>query len=106
VELPRLQEIWTRYRDQGLSIVAVQSDQNHEKGRRLVEEKALTFHILHNEEENDVVNGVYHSEGNPTTYLIDGEDRILSYHLGFQAGDEVELEREITNLLASPDGCN
>ena len=105
MELPRLEEIWQEFKDQGLSIVAVQSDQDHEKGRLLVEEKGLTFHILHNEEENDVVNDVYLSEGNPSTFIIDRAGRVLSYHLGFQEGDEDELEKEITDLLASPDGC-
>ena len=104
MELPRLEEIWKKYKDEGLSIVAIQSDQDREKGLRLVEEKGLTFHILHNEEENDVVNGVYRSEGNPSTFIIDREGRILSYHRGFQEGDEVELEKEITDLLAS-EGC-
>jgi len=55
--------------------------------------------------ENDVVNGIYLSEGNPTTYIIDREGRVLSYHLGFQEGDEVELEEEITDLLTSSGGC-
>jgi peroxiredoxin len=105
VELPRLEEIWEKYKDEGLSVVAIQSDQDREKGLRLVEEKGLTFHILHNEVENDVVNGVLHSEGNPSTFIIDGEGRILSYHLGFQEGDEEALEKEIADLLASPDGC-
>jgi len=105
VELPRLQEIWEKYGNQGLSIVAVQSDQDREKGRQLVEKKGLGFHVLHNEVENDVVNGIYLSEGNPTTYIIDREGRVLSYHLGFQEGDEVELEEEITDLLTSSGGC-
>jgi peroxiredoxin len=105
VELPRLEEIWSKYKDEGLSIVAIQSDQDREKGMRLVEEKGLTFHILHNEVDNDVVNGVLRSEGNPSTFIIDREGRVVSYHLGFQEGDEIILEQEITDLLASPDGC-
>jgi peroxiredoxin len=105
VELPRLQEIWKKYQDEGLSVVAIQSDQDRERGLRLVEEKGLTFHILHNEVENDVVNGVLRSEGNPSTFIIDREGRVLSYHLGFEEGDEVELEKEVSDLLASPDGC-
>ncbi|MCW8985563.1 MAG: TlpA family protein disulfide reductase [Thermoanaerobaculales bacterium] len=105
MEFPRLEEIWNTYKDEGLSVVAIQSDQDREKGLRLVEEKGITFHILHNEEDNDVVNGVYRSEGNPSTFIIDREGRVVSYHLGFQEGDEVELEREITDLLASPEGC-
>lgn len=103
--MPRLEEIWQKYKDEGLSIVAVQSNQDLEKGLRLVEEKGLTFHVLHNEEDNDVVWGEYLSEGNPTTFVIDGEGRILSYHLGFEEGDEVELEKEITDLLGLTQGC-
>lgn len=106
MELPRLEEIWKKYRDEGLSIVAVQSDRDREKGQRLVEDKGLTFHILHNEAENDVVNGVYRSQGNPSTFLIDREGRIVRYHLGFEDGDELELEREIVELLGSPEGCD
>ena len=104
MELPRLEEIWNKYRDEGLSIVAIQSDQDREKGLKLVEEKGLTFHILHNEEDNDVVNGVLRSEGNPSTFIIDREGRVVSYHLGFQEGDEAMLEREIADLLDS-EGC-
>jgi peroxiredoxin len=103
--LPRLEEIWKKYKDEGLSIVAIQSDQDRERGLRLVEEKGLTFHILHNEVDNDVVNGVLLSEGNPSTFIIDREGRVMSYHLGFEEGDEIELENEIADLLAAPDGC-
>ena len=105
MELPRLEKIWKKHRDAGLSIVAVQTNQDLEKGRRLVEEQGLTFNILHNEEDNDVVWGLYQGEGNPSTFVIDGEGRILSYHLGFEEGDEVELEKKIAGLLSSPDGC-
>ena len=104
MELPRLEEIWNKYKDEGLSVVAIQSDQDREKGLQMVEEKGLTFHVLHNEVENDVVNDVLRSEGNPSTFIIDREGRVVSYHLGFQEGDEVELEKEITDLLAS-EGC-
>jgi hypothetical protein len=60
---------------------------------------------LHNEEGNDVVNGLLRSEGNPSTFIIDREGRVLSYHLGFQDGDEAKLEKEISDLLESSGGC-
>ena len=101
MELPRLEEIWKKYRDRGLSIVAVQSNQDHEGGRRLAEEKGLTFHILENEVANDVANDLYRIEGNPTNYIVDNDGRIVSYHPGFEKGNEVELEREIAELLGS-----
>jgi len=106
VELPRLETLWQKYQDSGLSVVAIQSNQDLDRGRSLVDQKGLTFHVLHTEVDNDVVNDLYLSEGNPTTYLIDRDGRILSYHLGFQDGDEVALEKEITDLLGSQDGCD
>jgi peroxiredoxin len=101
VELPRLEEIWQKYRDQGLSVVAVQSTRDREQGRLVAEEKGLTFHILENEVENDIASGLYRIEGNPSNFIIDREGRIVSYHLGFEKGDEVQLEQEIADLLAS-----
>ena len=105
MELPRIEELLKKHGNGGLSVVAIQSNQDIDKGRLLVEKKGLTFPVLYTEADNDVVNDLYMSEGNPTTFLIDREGRIVSYHLGFQVGDEVALEAEIVALLNSPDGC-
>ncbi len=97
--MPRLEILWQKYRDGGLSIVSVQSNQDRERGHAFIEEAGLTYHFLENEKDNDVVSGIYLSEGNPTTYLIDENGRVVSYHLGFRKGDEEGLEKEIRALL-------
>jgi glutathione peroxidase-family protein len=103
--LPRLQEIWKTYEDRGLSVVAIQSNQDLERGRRMVEEMGLPFHVLHTEADIGVVWHLFASEGNPSNFLVDREGRILSYHPGYSEGDEVEYEKQITQLLATPDPC-
>ena len=71
----------------------------------MAEDKGLTFPVLHTEQDNDVVWELYLSEGNPSTFLIDREGRIVSYHLGYQQGDEIALEQEIVELLDPTDRC-
>ena len=99
MELPRLEEIWKKYSDRGVSIVAVLCNQDRKRGRSLIREKGLTFHYLEDEENKNVFSGVYLCEGSPTTFLIDGAGRVVSYHTGFAKGDEAGLEKEIVEFL-------
>lgn len=99
MELPRLEGIWKKYRDSGLAIVSVECGQDHEQGRSFIRDNNLTFHILEDDEDGTVSGGLYLSEGVPTTYVIDGAGKVISYHLGFSEGDEAVLEKEIVELL-------
>lgn len=99
MELPRLELIWKKHRDKGLAIVAVQSNEEREKASKIIEEGGLTFPILQNEKENDVLNDVFGVQGFPTSYVVDREGRIMHFHLGYTAGDEKTLEEEMTALL-------
>ena len=99
MELPRVEELWKKYRDKGFSAVAIETNRDRERAVKFIEEKGLTMHMLENEDENDVANGVFGIRSFPTTYIIDNEGRIVFYHLGFEDGDEKEMEQEILKLL-------
>ena len=101
MELPRLEPLWQKYRDRGLSIVALEAFRDTDTAVKFIEEKGLTFHFLENGEENDVVGGTFGVRGFPTTFIIDREGRIMYFHLGFNEGDEAEIEREILSLMGS-----
>ncbi len=99
MELPRVEELWKKYRDRGFSAVALETFRDHERAVKFIGEKGLTMHMLENGEENDVANGIFGMRSFPTSYIIDGEGRILFYHLGYNEGDEKEMEQEILKLL-------
>jgi len=99
VELPRIEELWKKHKDRGFSVIALQNDQDTERASKVIEESGLTFHFLQNEKDNDVLWGVFKVGGYPTSFVVDREGRIMYCHIGFAAGDEVELEREILELL-------
>lgn len=99
--MPRLQPLYESYRDAGFTVVAIDYRRDTERATAFAEEHGLTYPMLENgEEENEVVRSVFEVSSFPTSYLVDGEGRILYYHLGFEIGDEKKLEKEIQKLLS------
>ncbi len=98
MELPRLETLWQTYREKGLSVVAVEAARDRDRARKFITEKNLTFHLLENDKKEDVVGEKFKVDSFPTSLLIDRDGRIMYYHVGFQKGDEAELEREILDL--------
>lgn len=96
MELPRLQPLFEKYADRGFNVVAIEARRDREGAEKFIEENGLTYTMLENGEgEADVVSGIFGVRGFPTSFLVDENGRIVSYHLGFSAGDEKHLEEEI-----------
>ena len=100
MELPRVEVLWNKYRDKGLSVVAIEAFRDRETALEFIDKEKLSFHLLENlEGEGEVVYAYYGVSGFPTTFVIDGQGRVVFFHLGFSEGDEVELEEQILKLL-------
>ena len=100
MELPRLQELYDQYKDQGFQVVAVEAKRDTERATKFIQEKGLTFTTLENgENDAEVVASIFKVRSFPSSFLIDRDGRVRFYHLGFEAGDEVHLEEEIQKLL-------
>jgi peroxiredoxin len=100
VELPRLEPLYQEYRDQGLQIVAIDGASDTERAQAFIAEHGLSYPTLENGED-DIAGGLFGIRAYPTSYLIDGEGRILAMHVGFDEGDEDMLEEEIRRVLGS-----
>jgi len=100
VELPRLQPLWEKYRDQGFSVIAVERRRDRKNALPFIEKHKLSFHFLETGEGADeIVAGKFGVGVFPTSFLIDQSGRIVQAHIGFEEGDEVKLEAEIVKLL-------
>jgi peroxiredoxin len=100
VELPRLEPIWQSYKDKGFTIVAVERSRDTERAKKFIAENGLTFHFLENGQgEAEVVRKEFGVTTFPTSFLIDRQGRVLYVHIGFEAGDEKELEARVRSLL-------
>ena len=100
MELPRLQTLYEKYKDQGFEIIAVDGKRDTERATKFIEENGLTYTMLENSEGDDeIVGGLYKVRAYPTSFLIDRNGKVMYSHLGFEPGDEEHLEEEILSLL-------
>ncbi len=99
MELPRLQTLFEQYNDQGLEIVAVEAMHDTERATKFIEKTGLTYTLLEDHEEDGIVGNLFNVHSFPTSYVIDREGRVMYFHLGFEEGDEKEIEEQIKTLL-------
>jgi len=101
VELPRLEPLYQKYKDQGFEVIAIDGVIQLEEGHAFIEEHGLTYHIVKTGEgEENFVRNDWGVNTYPSSFLVDKNGKIRYFHLGFNVGDEVKLEKEIQTLLA------
>lgn len=100
--LPELQQLYERYGERGLTILAISTDEprNRPKISSTARSLGLTFPILIDADKRAAQ--LYRVESIPMTFLIDREGRIRSLHRGYRRGDIGILEQELLPLLEAP----
>ena len=100
MELPRLQPLYEKYKDQGFEIIAVDGKRDTERAVKFIEDNGLTYTTLENGSADlEVADRLYRVLAYPSSFLIDRDGNVMYYHLGFEAGDEAQFEEEIRSLL-------
>jgi peroxiredoxin len=101
VELPRLEPLYQQYKEQGLSVIAIEAKRDRERAEKFINENKMSYTFLETgEEEEDIVRNIFGIGSYPTSFLVNEEGKIIYVHVGFARGDEDKLEKEIKQLLA------
>ncbi len=66
-----------------------------------MEENGFSFPVVMDRRMGGVTGRTYQVGGIPTLFLIDREGTIVERKIGFEPGDEVDLQRRLKTLLAS-----
>lgn len=94
-EMPHLLKLYEKYKNQGLEILSISTDEEREKVRPFVTQKRMTFPIFN--EPNGRKR--FQAELIPTNIFIDKEGVIRYRTMGFTEGGDREIEAVITELL-------
>ncbi|MFC6439741.1 TlpA disulfide reductase family protein [Bowmanella sp. JS7-9] len=96
-ELPVFEQMHKEFGDLGVTILAVNIDEDSAKARKLLDEIDVSFPVLL--DPNSDVSRLYQVAAMPTTIFVDrdGNQRLL--HPGYKDGDEQKYRKAIKLLL-------
>ena len=101
VEMPGMENLYRRYRSQGLEILAVSLDKGSpEKVRIFADEYRLSFPVLMDSEGE--VENLYHTLTIPTTFVIDKKGMIVAEVEGAKHWESEETFKAVEYLLKAP----
>jgi peroxiredoxin len=92
-----MDEMHERYKDDGLTIIAVSVDKKRELIEEFIKKMEPAFTLAH-DPTGDVAKA-YKLRGMPSSYLIDRNGQLVKTHMGFRNKDKAKLEAIIKTLL-------
>lgn len=95
MEVPHLNKLYEKYKDQGLVVIGV-SNETDSKLKAFVQQTPIAYTLLFNGNAQFQAYGV---QGVPCTYYIDKEGIVRYREVGFGPGGEVAIEQKIKELL-------
>ena len=100
LEMPSMEALYQRLRDDGLVMLAVNADANgREAVESFVRKLGLTFPVLL--DPDGVVPGRYGATGYPETFIVDREGRVVTHEIGPHDWSEARFERALRALMES-----
>ena len=98
-EIPHLEALYTKYKNQGLVIIGMNIETDYMKVKEFAKSR-ISYTVLldgRTQSQGYDVNGI------PCTYYIDREGIVRHRSVGFGPGDEAAIEEKIKELLADSD---
>ena len=97
VEIPWFIEFQNKYKQQGLEVIGVVTEDTLEKAKPFAAQWKMNYTILQGNERDDVDDAFGPMYGLPVTVLISRDGKICGKHIGLSGKDV--FEREIKSLL-------
>ena len=102
-EMPSMQALYQKYREQGLAILAISSDvEGKDRVAPFIEKRGFSFPVL--VDPRNVVGTRVRVGGIPTSYLLDKQGRVVGRDVGARNWNSATMRRRIDQLLAEDGG--
>jgi cytochrome c biogenesis protein CcmG/thiol:disulfide interchange protein DsbE len=97
---PKLQALNAKYAGSGLEIVGISEDEAEDKAKIPAFANTYGAKFAIGWDEDRSISQRYQPETMPSSFLIDKKGIVRFAHVGYRNGDEVQIEKEIQDLLA------
>jgi cytochrome c biogenesis protein CcmG, thiol:disulfide interchange protein DsbE len=99
MQVEAFSSLYEKYKDKDFVMLAIATDDEKTvaKVKPFVKIKKYSFPVLYDTE--GTVARMYYAYDMPFYVLIDNHGKIVSSHLGYMKGDEIQVEEKIRNLL-------
>lgn len=92
-----LNELHTRYKDQGLQIVAVNLDENIDDANAFLAQYPAGFPVMTDTTKQCAKD--FDVKAMPSSYIVDRKGVVHHIHLGFKPGEAEDLQKMVEKLL-------
>ena len=96
---PWMNEMLSRYEDQGLQIIGVNVDKEMELADSFLAETPASFDLRY--DPAGKLAEAFGVQAMPSSFLLDANGNVLAAHYGFRIGETEEYEAGIINALAT-----
>lgn len=99
--MPKLQEIYTEYKSQGVEVIGISCDgpRSISKVSAVVNSLGVEYPIL--SDINCGVMNAYQFQAFPTLIILNNAGKVVYVHEGFKSGDEIKIKAAIQNNLST-----
>jgi thiol-disulfide isomerase/thioredoxin len=98
--MPRLDELYRKYRDRGFRVVGVNKDVAPADALRFLHRVSVSFPLV--ADGDDAMARAFDVKAMPSGYLVDRKGVVRFVHRGFTAQTAADLPGEIESLLGAP----
>lgn len=96
-EMPAMQTLYERYRDDGLVVLAVNVREEEPVVREFIDRLGVTYPVAL--DRNGTVTNLYNVRGFPTTVIIDRSGNVIGVKLGYHDWDEEETMNAFGTIM-------
>jgi cytochrome c biogenesis protein CcmG, thiol:disulfide interchange protein DsbE len=97
---PKLQQLNAKYAGAGLQVLGISEDEPEDRGKIPTFATTYGARFAIGWDEDRSISDRYKPETMPSSFLIDKRGVVRFAHVGYRGGDEVQLEKEVQDLLA------
>jgi peroxiredoxin len=96
-EMPKLQQLYSKYRETGFVLLGVNIDDNPANAVSMARKLRVTFPVLFDKDKQ--VSKLYKVDAMPSTVLIDRDGKTRYLHRGYKPGYEATYQTQLRELL-------